>query len=366
MNITFNTISFRANFPKTSIKKTAETSNILFSEQKGVLSEFDMNIVTELRELFELAHSSIKSIATSCNTRNSIKNGYVALKKGVAGSRILEFSKIGEQGEDISINLRVYRGKTKKKEKTIIIIGDKPLIINTNGQVEKNSSMKFIGDSVIKDNMEGSSYYSQQEIDNLNIKGQFYALKKELVKYIDYIKSRASSINKIRELRKETISGSVLKYKKLTDEVTEEFEFFKSHINKLSENSSDKDFFRIVNKVKTFHAQHSIMLKKATPDERSLYLSYTKINRKPAMKLFVMDYNNKNIDKSFIIYDNKLAKFFPKSPSDRPNHTDNDFHYFTQEEIDNSGLEYYLKLAKERLSEINDNLERGIEDRLNK
>ena len=66
--------------------------------EKGCLNEAILSLVTEIKELFELAHSSIKSIAKSCNTRSTIKNGYPKLKKGIAGSRILEFANIGEHG----------------------------------------------------------------------------------------------------------------------------------------------------------------------------------------------------------------------------------------------------------------------------
>lgn len=77
-----------------------------FTLSRGVLDEYSLHIVNEIRELFELAHSTIKSVAKSCNTRNAIKNGYPNIKKGIAGSRILEFSKIGEKGEDISVNIQ--------------------------------------------------------------------------------------------------------------------------------------------------------------------------------------------------------------------------------------------------------------------
>ena len=364
MQISFNTVNYKGISSLNSIKKPIAKN--IPNHQRGALSEFDMGIVNEIRDLFELAHSAIKSVGKSCNTRSAIKNGYEKLKTGVAGSRILEFSKIGAQEEDISVNLRVYRGKPKKKEKTIIIIGDTQLIINSNGQIEKNPSMKFIRDNSNREKGEVVSYYSQKEIDNLNPTYYFNVLKSELKKYIDYIKSRCSEIDKIREIKAKNIAGSIEKYKDLIEDVTNEFHYFKTHINKLSESASEKESFRILNKVKTFHAQNSIMLKKAMPDDRSLYLVYSKINSKPAMKLFVMDYNNKDIDKSFVIYDNKLAKYFPKKASDKPNHLEYDFHYFTQEDIDKSGLEYYFNLFKDRLSEVNDKLEQGIADRLHK
>lgn len=82
------------------------------------------------------------------------------------------------------------------------------------------------------------------------------------------------------------------------------------------------------------------------------------------MKIFIMDYNNKTIDKSFIIYDDKLVKWKPKKINGKPNHSDYNFHYYTQEEIDKSPLHDYLKIIDNRLTDINDNLNKGIDERL--
>ena len=108
-----SSISFYGNPVKKPISSMA--SNILSSappniitpsvnsaggSAKGALNEFEINNINEVKELFELAHSSIKAIAKSCNTRNAVKNGYSKLKKGVAGSRILEFSRLLEDNYD--------------------------------------------------------------------------------------------------------------------------------------------------------------------------------------------------------------------------------------------------------------------------
>ena len=330
---------------------------------KGALNEFEINNINEVKELFELAHSSIKAIAKSCNTRNAVKNGYSKLKKGVAGSRILEFSNIGVNGEDISVNVRVDHGKTRK---AIIIIDGEQYVINPKGEIEKNPSMRFIREKSIRPKGEKIEYFSQKEINDLNINRQIYSLKSELKKYIDYIMFRAKEINAIRYKKADNISGTVLKYQDTIDLITENFKFFKGSINKLSYNAVDKDVFRIYNKIKTFHSMNSIMFKDATPDGRSLFLIYSKINKKPAMKIFIMDYGNKRIDKSFVIYENKLAKFTPKRVNERPKHYNYDFHYYTQEEIDNSGLDYYLNIAAERLIDLNSKLKEGIAERLSK
>ena len=79
-----------------------------------------------------------------------------------------------------------------------------------------------------------------------------------------------------------------------------------------------------------------------------------------------MDYNNKDVDKSFVIYGNKLAKFHPKKANEKPSHLNYDFHYHTQEEIDYSGLGEYLNIINERLDVLNANLRAGIAEKLNK
>lgn len=330
---------------------------------KGALSEFDLKNINDVKDLFEYVHYSIKSVAKAQGTRTSIRNGYSKLKKSIAGSRILEFSEIGKNGEDISINIRIDHGKTKK---AILMIDDKQFVINPKGEIEKNPSMRFIREKEVRPKGTKIKYYTQKEIDDLDIREQIYALKDELKKFIDYISIRAKAIYAIRYQKAENTPGNILKHKRTLDIIEEKFRFFKSSINKLSRYSLDKDIFRICNKIKTFHAQNSILFKEATPDGRSLFLIYSKIKGKTAIKVLLMDYNNKDVDKSFVIYDNKLAKFHPKKANEKPSHLNYDFHYHTQEEIDHSGLGEYLNIINERLDILNANLRAGIAERLNK
>lgn len=364
MKISFETINYYGSQQNKTVNTASKyisfAGNCIPLSSKGTLGDFNMNILNEIRELFEYAHKSIKSVAKSCNTRNAVKNGYDKLKKGVAGSRILEFKNIGQNGEDIAINLRIDHGKYPK---TIIFIDDKQLVINQNGNIEKNSTMRFTHKTQNREKNEILNFFSQKEIDNLDIYQHLYALKKELKKYIDYILLRQKSINEIREKKADNIPGNLDTLSDKIMRIDTEFQFFKSNINKLSYNSLEKDIFRIYNKIKTFHAQKSIMFKNATNDERSIFLGYSIINRKKAMKIFLMDYNNKSVDKSFIIYENKLAKLNPKTVNEKPSHLDYDFHYYTQEEINNSGLEKYMDTILERFNELNSNLKRGIAER---
>ena len=367
MKISFETINYYGSQQNktvnTASKNISFAGNCIPLSSKGTLGDFNMNILNEIRDLFEYAHSTIKSIAKSCNTRSTIKNGYNNLKKGIAGSRILEFKNIGQNGEDIAVNLRIDHGKYPK---TIIFIDEKQLVINRDKKKKKNSSMRFTHKANKREKNEILDYFSQKEIDSLDIYKHLFALKKELKKYIDYILLRQKDINEIREKKADNIPGNLTTLSDKIKKIDTEFQYFKSHINKLSYNSLDKDIFRIYNKIKTFHAQNSIMFKDATNDGRSIFLGYSKINRKKAMKIFLMDYNNKNVDKSFVIYENKLAKFNPKTVNKKPSHLDYDFHYYTQEEIDNSGLEKYMDTILEKFKEVNDNLQRGIEERKNK
>ena len=365
MNITFNTVNFYGQ-PTGNITKIAKNSvlqNSTSEVSKGALNEYSFNLLCEIRELFENAHSSIKAVAKSLNTRNSIKNGYPTIKKGVAGSKILEFKSIGYNGEDISVNLRIDHGKEKK---TIIGIDGIPLVINAKGQIEKNPSMRFVSENNIRQKNEKLQFFTQTEIDNLDITSQFFALKNELQKYLNYILNRHKAITNIREKRADNIPGNLDEYQELIKDITDNYNFFKSNINRLTTNKLDKALFRMYNKIKTFTAQRSILLKDATNDGRSLFVGYTKFNQKEVMKICVMDYNNKNIDKSFIIYDNKLAKYSPKKVTDRPRHPEYGFHYYTQEEIDNSELEKYMNIALDRLESVNDNLRQGIEEKRTK
>ena len=184
MNISFTNINFCAQPPKnniTRIIKPVRQDSFAPSAEKGMLSEHNMKLITEIRELFEQAHSSIKAIAKSLNTRNKVKNGYTGLKRGIAGSKILEFESIGTNGEDISVNLLVQG----TREKTIIGIGDRRLVINAKGQIEKNPSLRFVNENSVRPKGEKLQFYTQKEIDNLDTYYQFFALNSELQKYLD-------------------------------------------------------------------------------------------------------------------------------------------------------------------------------------
>ena len=366
MNISYTNINFGAQPTNINIIKAIKTPTIhdalVSSAEKGTLSEHNMALISDIRDLFGLAHSSIKAIAKSLNTRTAIKNGYSGLKKGIAGSKILEFKSIGTNGEDISVNL-LLQGT---REKTIIGIGDKRLVINAKGQIEKNPSLRFVNENSVRQKGEKLQFYTQKEIDNLDTDCQFFALRNELQKYLNYILNRHKAIINIREKRADGIPGNLNGYKTLINEINKNYNYFKTHINKLTTNSLDKALFRMYNKIKTFVAQKSILLKDATPDGRSVYVGYTIFNKKEVMKILVMDYNNKTVDKSFILYDNKLAKYTPKKVNDRPKHPEYDFHYYTQEEIDNSELEQYMNIVLNRFEKVNDNLRHGIEEKRSK
>lgn len=368
MNLSVNNINFCGTNPNNvitkEVKKTASVLNSTYSPNnaKGQLSELGCNLILDIQDLFKNAHSLIKSIAKSANTRSSVKNGYPGIKRGIAGSKILEFEKIGANGEDVAVNFRVEH---RNSPRTVIFIGGKQLVINGKGQIEKNPTLQFIGKTLERGKGETLKFFSQKEIDELNIENYLFLLKQELKKYLDYIVSRKKTIDAIREKQADNIPGSLDEYKPLIDDITEDFKYFKANLERLSYKGNDKNFFRIFNKIKTIQ-RNAILFKDATTDGRSLYLVFSKVKFKDMIKICLMDYNNKTVDKSFIIFENKLVKFNPKTVTQRPKHPENGFHYYTQEEIDNTELDTYLSIIGDRLEDINEKLRTGIKERFSK
>jgi len=181
MKIIFNNCTFNGlpTKPTKPVIKSVHKINPIINtngSQKGAFREYAMSLITKIGELFELAHSSINNTSKSLRTKSKIKNGYQNIKTGVAGSRILEFEKIGPNGENISINYRIDH----KKKKAIIIIDDKQFVINPKGQIEKNPSMKFIRDLNPRDKGEVIQYYTQEEIDNSKLEYYLKILEQKL------------------------------------------------------------------------------------------------------------------------------------------------------------------------------------------
>jgi len=327
--------------------------------QKGCLDEYTLDIMKQIEILFDTAHSLTKSASKAYLTRTKIRSGYPNKKIGVAGSQIIEFIKIGPKGEDVSINFRVEA----KKRKAICTIGDNSYIISRNGQIEQYSSDQLKGAKSIRQKGTPIQYCTQDDINNLEINKYLRALKNELEKYIKHIQTRKDNLTKFRAQKADGIPGTTEKYQSLIDSIKEKYLFFKKHIRTSLLNTNDQHTFKILNKIKTHSAQRSILFKDASPDGRSILLLYSTIKRKEAIRVLIMDYYNKKVDESYILYDGKLVKYFPKKPNDRPCHLEYDLHYYTQEEIDNSNLEYYLKILDKRLEEVNRNLQQEISER---
>lgn len=100
----------------------------------------------------------------------------------------------------------------------------------------------------------------------------------------------------------------------------------------------------------------ALVIKNINKDKEIVHLSFPVFDGKKCTKLLVLNDENK-IAKTFYIMDNKLVKFNAGSIHSKKQ-INRQICYYSQEEIDKSGLREYLKAVNERLESAVESLSR--------
>ena len=330
--------------PVTAVKKNVPVKN-----KKGVLSREQMAYVEILEKLFNDVHEKLNTIPTQ-NFRYKVKNSYNNGKiDGANASKVLKFKEISPSGENISINFVNYN----KKKYAVIAVTQlngtvKPLIINPDGEVVKTPHPILIRDPQHHRRME---YYSQYEINEMDILQYMIALRKELKNYGNYIEKCIAS----REFYKPSCdTGSVEDCAQITANIYKNYCRYKKNIMHLG--SKERSSFRYLMGFVPMQGNPALVIKNINKDKEIVHLSFPVFDGKKCTKLLVLNDENK-IAKTFYIMDNKLVKFNAGSIHSKKQ-INRQICYYSQEEIDKSGLREYLKAVNERLESAVESLSR--------
>ena len=147
--------------------------------------------VDDIIALFKSVDKKILSVQNP-QTRSGIKNGYANIKKGILGSKQLDF--IDVNGKSYSVNILV---DSKKKSNLVIGVTEngetKHIIVEPDGKVLKSKKINKRHDTGKE-----SVYYMGNEVDSLFITESLRSLKSELVEYDKYVTRRLNALDAFR------------------------------------------------------------------------------------------------------------------------------------------------------------------------
>ncbi len=313
---------------------------------KGILSDSNIKTTEEIKSLFREIQTYIFSIKNPV-TRTKIKNGYSKLTTGIRGSKQMDFESIGALKEDYSVNL--INGRNGQ-EHLIIKIQEKNkdpqyLFIRPNGEVLKEtifSHVLKVGDK--------TTYYSQKELDSPLLPLQLETLKNELIKYKQYLQDKIKNFEAIKKHLTTEETGIIDKNTiALLNKVKDLYETCKVRIKKIKD-TDRKKAFKQKYKIDTVIASPTLILRDITPANESILISFPVMEGKTCTKIIVLGQNDK-IKKSLFVRDDKMLKFWATSLG-RSKRKDTVTHYHSQQEINESGLNDYLLMIKERLESV--------------
>ena len=315
-------------------------------QPRAVLSDTNIKTTEEIKNLFRDIQTQISSIKNPA-THTKIKNGYPTVKTGIRGSKQIDFESIGAFREDYSVNLITGRNG---QEHLIIKIQEKNkephyFFIRPNGEVLKETNFSRvlkIGDK--------TTYYSQKELDSHVLSLQLETLEKELIKYKQYLQDKIENYKEIKKHLTTEDTGILDKNTlALLSKVKSLYETCKVRIKKIKE-ADRKNAFKQKFKIDTVMASPTLILRDITPAKESILISFPVMQGTTCTKIIVLGQNDK-IKKSLFIRDDKMLKFKATSLG-RSKRKDTATNYHSQQEINDSGLNDYLLLIKERLESV--------------
>ena len=315
---------------------------------KGILKKEDFAFVSELRDSYGEIFKNLHSIKNNV-TRTKIKNGYGdTLAKGSAGSRALNFIGIGSDAENLSINMFSYQAKPHL---ILTDTGGKLYIINPRGQVMKNPPLVMSRAAVSAGSSNKVEYYTHEEIGSLDLPRKFALLKVELARYNEYILSKISALN----ARKERFStpenvGSLTAERNLIYSIAANYNRFKQNFHSISI-PRRKPLLSALG-FETKRGNPAILMRNVGENAESLHVSFPKFDGKRGLKIQVLGEND-TVSRVFYILDDKLVKFDAGGDIHARKHVDRKVHYYSQEEVESSGVKDYLKPIEERLAFAN-------------
>ena len=301
--------------------------------------------IKSIRELYQKFGNSV--------TRHNVKTYYKNYDSSKSSLKIMTFNKIGPNGEDISIGLFEYNSnpylmiKAQQEGKNPFAF-----VISKDGSVQKNMPYETVRTEFAKKRHDAfHEYYTQRELDALNIKEYLNCASNELKLFEEHTANwQKKQADFIIEHTNNNI-GSTQMFTPKIKKITKSIDDLKTNIRKHFEYLAYSYDYLNKNNVNLEFSRRGINLGKITPEGYDLRLTFPSVQGKPSTQILVM--NGEEIKQSFYIIDEKLLKLNIKKVSDAFTHTGRQRYYYSQDYIDNSGLSGYIDLISKTLNKAN-------------
>ena len=313
---------------------------------KAVLNEKTAQTTDDIRSLYSEIRERITSVS-SVATRSKIKNGYKNAKPSNQAATQLEFANLGVDKKNYSVNIIATSASDKYLVVKIFDEGEKPqvIIVDSMHRVFKEKPL-----GKVYNLGEKSVFYNQQELDSPLFAPKLEVLKREMELYNEYLKQKIEELNAYNAYRSTGEVGYLdKKTLGLIKTVKSLFDACKAKMLKIKD-APRKNAFKQKYQIDTIMSSPSLIFRNVNEEGETLHLSFPKIGGDECMKI-IIEKRNGNIGRGLFIQGDKSVKFNPSSIG-RSKRTDTGFNYYSQEEIEASGLVEYLTIIKKRLSLI--------------
>lgn len=340
----------KLDFPILQLRRFFKRSDIMDVlmqiSPKAVLNEKTAQTADNISSLYSEIRARLVSISSDA-TRSKIKNGYENARPSMQAATQLEFANLGVDKKNYSVNIITRAADDKCLVIKIFKDNEKPevIIIDNLHRVFKE---KPLGKAYHLG--EKSVYYTQQELDSPLFAPKLEVIKKEMEQYNEYLKQKIAELNAYNaHISTGEIGHIDKKILMLIETVKSLFDACKAKMLKIKD-APRKNAFKQKYQIDTIMSSPSLIFRNVNENGETLHLSFPKVDGVQCMKIIV-EKRNGNIGKGLFIQGDRLVKFTPTSLG-KSKRKDTGFNYYSQEEIDRSGLSEYLTIIKKRLSLI--------------
>lgn len=312
--------------------------------KRDSLNILNQQTVADIKNLYAEIFNNLAQITVPA-THSKVKNGYPGINHGLKATRMLDFARAGalKHGFKINIvrdhNIRPLVLQFRQEDGSF-----RNMIINPDNTVHKSKALRSISDTG-----NNAVVYSKEELESPEVRENLLAVKQELQNYNDYILNEIKTRNQTKERLSTTEVGTINSYNmRLVNLVYKKYMECKNELAKLNADFGKKHAKEAFN-IECSKGSPSMILKNVTPQNDDLHISFPTILNGRFTKIIA--FKDDVIKKTWFMQGNKLIKFEAKSLG-ISKRKDNKFHYYSNEEIKNSGLREHLEILAKRLSLI--------------
>lgn len=314
----------------------------------------------------EIVQAIINKIIAAQKLYNQIPEGYTRSKIKQSYEKYIPqgskhkfgFRNAGPSGEDISLYYIEHK-KNYYLELTLTNAdgNEKKFIINEKpGTVQRNLPYRFSlsGDKASRI-YAIPDYYTQKEIEKSDLYSYLKCTNQELESFLDYSKDIIYKRTERNNIRNNVNSATLNKYKYILDDIAANFKNYKMKMRKLPYDTKKRNQFKTENNISTKYATTAVRFDNITTDGKDLRLSLPKVCNTIATQILVMQ--GDTIEKSYFIYKNRLLRFSINGLNDKIRSDSQTKYFYDENYLEESNLEEYLILLKDKLHELNKKLD---------